>query len=224
MIWCLKLRLINKIMKIKKIGHCCLVVDINGQKIMTDPGSFSTDQKNETGINLILYTHEHQDHYHLETLKEVLKNNPSVKIITNTAVGKLLTEAGIEFTKVEDGESFDFNGVEIKGFGNLHAEIYGTYGQVQNTGYMIDSLCFSGDSFNNPNTKVDILALPITGPWMRIKDALDYAKMLKPRIVFPVHDAHIKEWAEFIYRVPTNILKEDNIEFKKLELGKEEDL
>lgn len=191
---------------------------------MTDPGVFSVDQKNETGISLILYTHEHQDHYHLDTLKEVLKNNPNVKIITNTNVGKLLSGAGIEFTKVEDGETFDFNGIKIKGFGNLHAEIYNQYGRVQNTGYMINDLCFPGDAFENPNLKVDILALPITGPWMRIKDAIDYAKMLKPRVVFPVHDAHIQDWADFIYRVPENLLKDDGIGFKKLEIGKEEDL
>jgi L-ascorbate metabolism protein UlaG (beta-lactamase superfamily) len=210
-------------MKIKKLGHCCLVIEQNGKRIMTDPGSFSTLQKTETNIDLILYTHEHQDHYHLETLKEVLKNNPNAKIVTNTAVGKLLTLAGIPFTKVEDGESFDLGGVKIKGFGTIHAEIYNNYGRVQNTGYMIDKLCFSGDAFENPNQQVDILALPITGPWMRIKDAIDYAKMLQPRIVFPVHDAHIQDWAEFIYKVPESILKEDNILFKKLELGKEEE-
>ncbi|MBY0376910.1 MBL fold metallo-hydrolase [Patescibacteria group bacterium] len=211
-------------MKIKKLGHCCLVIETNGKRIMTDPGSFSVLQKEEKDIDLILYTHEHQDHYHLETLREVLKNNPNAKIITNTSVGKLLTAENIDFTKVEDGELFDFEGISIKGFGNLHAEIYETYGRVQNTGYMIDKLCFSGDAFEDPKMEVDILALPVTGPWMRIKDAIDYAKKLKPRIVFPVHDAHIHDWAEFIYRVPANILKESNIEFKKLELGKEEDL
>jgi len=114
--------------------------------------------------------------------------------------------------------------VDIKGFGSKHAEIYGIYGQVQNTGYMIDSLCYPGDSFSNPNSKVDILALPVAGPWMRIKDAIDYAKNIKPRIVFPVHDAHIQNWASFIWRVPENLLKEAGIGFKKLELGKEENL
>lgn len=211
-------------MKITKLGHCCLVVEINGKRIMTDPGSFSTAQKKEVDIDLILYTHEHQDHYHLDTLKEVLKNNPNAVIITNTAVGKLLTEAGINFKKVEDSETFDFFGIKIKGFGSLHAEIYETYGRVQNTGYMIGNLCFGGDAFDNPNMEVDILALPVTGPWMKIKDAIEYAKVLKPRVVFPVHDAHIHDWAEFIYRVPANILKESNIEFKKLELGKEENI
>jgi len=210
-------------MKIKKLGHCCLIIETNGKRIMTDHGSFSTAQKDELGIDLILYTHEHQDHYHWDTLKEVLKNNPEAQIVTNTAVGKLLSESGIDFKKVEDGEVFNFNGIQIKGFGNLHAEIYNTYGRVQNTGYMINSLCFPGDAFANPNCKVDIIALPITGPWMRIKDAIDYAKMLKPRVVFPVHDAHIHDWAEFIYRVPQNILKESGIDFQKLQLGKEEE-
>jgi len=211
-------------MKIKKLGHCCLVIEINGKRLMTDPGSFSTAQKSETGIDLILYTHEHQDHYHLDTLREVLKNNPKAVIVTNSSVGKLLTEEGIDFTKVEDGEVLDFNGIKIKGFGNIHAEIYETYGRVQNTGYMVDGLCFPGDAFEDPSSEVDILALPVTGPWMRIKDVINYAQKLKPRIVFPVHDAHIHDWAEFIWRVPENILKEDGIVFKKLELEKEEDL
>src|SRR3989338_8334985 len=77
---------------------------------------------------------------------------------------------------------------------------------------------------NNPDANVDILALPITAPWMKIKDAVDYAKNINPRIIFPVHDAHIHEWANFIWRVPENILKDFGIEFKKLELGKEENL
>jgi len=58
---------------------------------------------------------------------------------------------------------------------------------------------------------------------MRIKDAIEYAKLLKSRMVFPVHDAHIQDWADFIWRVPENILKESGISFKKPELGKEEE-
>ncbi len=191
---------------------------------MTDPGAFSTLQLEEKNISLILITHEHQDHLHIDSLKKVLANNPQAIVVTNTAVGKLLAEAGIKFTKVEEGEKYDFNGIKISGFGSKHAEIYGTYGQVQNTGYMIDSLCYPGDGFADPNTKVDILALPVTGPWMKIKDAIDYAKIIKPRIAFPVHDAYIHSWAAFLWNGPENFLKEAGIKFKKLELGKVEEL
>ncbi|MBP9715327.1 MAG: MBL fold metallo-hydrolase [Candidatus Pacebacteria bacterium] len=213
-------------MKIKKLGHCCFVVDINGVRIMTDPSNFNYggDSVLEKDISLILFTHEHGDHLHIDTLKEILKNNEKALIISNGSVGKLLTEAGIEFTKVEDGESYDFEGIRIKGFGDKHAQIYEDYGQVQNTGYMINDLCYPGDSFSLPNTKVDILALPVLGPWMMMKNAIDYAKEVKPRVVFPVHDGTLKPFATFVYGIPEHFLSKVGITFKKLEIGVEEDL
>jgi L-ascorbate metabolism protein UlaG (beta-lactamase superfamily) len=95
---------------------------------------------------------------------------------------------------------------------------------VQNTGYMIDSLCYPGDSFNMPNKEVDILALPVLGPWMKMKDAIDYAKSIHPRIVFPVHDGPLKPFATFVYGIPKHFLEKSGIEFRKLEISKEEDL
>lgn len=213
-------------MKIKKLGHCCFVLEVNGKRIMTDPSNFDYggDSISERDISLILITHEHADHLHIDTLKQILENNPNAKVISNTSVGKLLTEAGIEFTKVEDGESYDFEGTLIKGFGDKHAQIYEDYGQVQNTGYMINSLCYPGDSFSLPNAQVDILALPVLGPWMKMKEAIDYAKEIKPRICFPVHDGPLKPFATFVYKIPEHFLSKSGITFKILEIGKEEDL
>jgi L-ascorbate metabolism protein UlaG (beta-lactamase superfamily) len=212
-------------MKITKLGHSCFVAEPKeGVRVMTDPGVFSPLASEAKNISAILITHEHQDHLNIETLKKVLENNPEAFVITNTAVGKLLDEAGIKYTKIEEGQKYDLNGVNIAGFGNVHAEIYDTYGPFQNTGYMIDNLCYPGDSFNYPDADVDILALPVTAPWMKIKDAVDYAKNIKPRIVFPIHDAYIHDWAEHVWRTPKNLLKEAGIEFNKLEPGKEEEL
>ena len=202
-----------------------MVLEINGKRIMTDPSNsdYGGDSISETGLSAILITHEHGDHLHIETLKEVLKNNPEAIVISNISVGKLLTEAGIAFTKV-DGEDYMLYDILIKGFGDKHAQIYEDYGQVQNTGYMINEFCYPGDSFNMPPSKVDILALPVLGPWMKMKDAIDYTKELKPRIVFAVHDAPLKPFATFIYKIPEHFLSLVGIEFKKLEIGKEEDL
>ena len=211
-------------MKIKKLGHCCFIAQIDGKRIMTDPGAFSTLQNDEKNIDLVVISHEHHDHLHMDSLKEILKNNPNTQIISNTAVGLLLDKEGISYTKIEQGESYNFNGISIVGFGNTHAEIYGDMGQVQNTGYMIDTLCYPGDAFHFPNTIVDVLVLPVAGPWMKPKEAIDYARKIHPRICFPVHDAIIAPQATFWWQLPEMILKEDNIGFKKLELGIEEDL
>lgn len=213
-------------MKITKLGHCCMVIEVNGTRIMTDPGapSYSGATNNVNDISAIIITHEHQDHLHIDSLRKILDTNKNAVVITNTAVGKLLSDAQIPFIKVEEGQSHIVEGIHISGFGNTHAEIYDEFGQVQNTGYMIDSLCYPGDAFHIPNHKVDILALPVAGPWMRIKDAIDYAIKVNPRIAFPVHDAIIKDFATFLYTIPTHFLSQANIGFKKLEIGKEEEI
>lgn len=212
-------------MKIKKLGHCCFVAEPKeGIRIMTDPGAFSNLQIEEKNINLIIITHEHQDHLHVDSLKKVLINNPSAMIITNTSVGKILEENNISYEKVEEGERFEIDGVNIVGFGNTHAEIYEIFGAVQNTGYMIDRLSYGGDSFSYPDADVDILALPVAGPWMKMKDSIDYAKNIRPRICFPVHDAILQDFATFAWKIPENILKKENIGFVKLEIGKEEEI
>ena len=213
-------------MKIKKLGHCCMIIEINGKRIMTDPGSYSTLQTDEKNIDIILITHEHPDHLHVDSLKIILENNKEVKIITNSAVGKILDEAGIKYEKLEEGQNSEFDGVKFEGFGEHHAEVYEEFGQVQNTGYFINNkLFYPGDAFINPNKKVDILALPIAGPWMKIKDAIRYAKELKPRVCFPIHDGMIKEDRPGpIYALPKKVLPEQGIEFKVLEIGKEEEI
>ncbi len=212
-------------MKIKKLGHCCFVMEPkNGIRIMTDPGSFSMLQVGEKNINAIIITHEHQDHLHVESLKDVLKNNPRAIVITNTSVGKILDTNNIPYIKVEEGDKYHIEGVNIVAFGDNHAEIYEDFGKVQNTGYMVDSLCYGGDSFHYPDLNVDILALPVVGPWMKLKDAIEYAKNIRPRICFPVHDAILQDFASFAWKIPEMILKEDNILFKKLEIGKEEEI
>ena len=212
-------------MKIKKLGHCCFVVEPKeGVRIMTDPGAYSILQVGETNINAILITHEHQDHLHVDSLKDVLKNNPSAVVITNTSVGNILDQNGIPYIKVEEGEKYELEGIIISGFGNIHAEIYEDFGRVQNTGYMIDNLCYAGDSFSYPDVDVDILALPVAGPWMKLSEAIEYAKHIRPRICFGVHDAILQDFSTSAWRIPETILKEDDILFRKLEIGKEEEI
>lgn len=210
-------------MKIKKIGHCCLLIQTNTVTILTDPGSYSPLQNTLTKIDIILITHEHQDHFHIDSVKEVLHNNRDVKIITNGSVGKLLAEENIAFEVVAEGDRNEAYGVLIEGYGHLHAEIYKTWCGVENTGYFIDGkLFYPGDAFFNPNRPVDILALPVAGPWMKISEALDYCLEIRPRVAFPVHDGILKH-SGMMHRVFAKILPENGIEFVPMIEGDEKE-
>lgn len=181
-------------MTITKYGHCCLLIEVAGKRILTDPGRFSTAQNELTNIDLILITHEHSDHFHTESVHAILANNPNAKIITNTSVGKLLAELGVTYEVVEGRDSAESNGVSIEAFDGEHVEIVKDYGLVQNTGYFINNeLFYPGDAYTEPGKPVRVLALPIAGPWCKVSDAISYALAVAPEHAFPVHDATLSE-------------------------------
>ncbi len=199
-------------MKITKFGHCCLVLEEKGVKILTDPGMFTTAQNEATGIDAVLITHEHADHFHVESLKTVLAHNPTATVITNSAVGALLEKEGIAHLVVGDGEQAEVKGVKIEGAGKEHGKIYGDLPTVENTGYMVaEKFFFPGDNLYNPKRPVDILALPVAGPWLKMSEVIDYAKEVKPRVAFPVHDGFkpLTVWQKW----PADILPTFGIEF-----------
>ncbi len=213
-------------MHIKKLGHCCLVIDVDGKRVMTDPGSFSTGMEQETSLDVVLITHEHADHVHIPALKQILTNNSHVIVIGNSSVAALLAAEHIACTVLEGTTAAEISGVHFEAFDCKHEEIFEDIGQVQNTGYFIgERLFYPGDSFGEPGKPVDVLALPVAGPWCKLPDAIRYCIAVKPKKAFPVHDALIKN--EFIgsaHRVPGTVLPTHGIEFIPLKEGESVDV
>lgn len=208
-------------MKITKLGHCCILIEHKDKRILTDPGSYSDAQNDVTGLDLILITHEHPDHLHVESLQTVLRNNPNAKIVTNSSVGKILSENGISFVVLEDTQVQTIDSIVLEGFGSEHEEIYEQFGLVQNTGYFIDNILFyPGDAFTNPQKEIPVLALPIVAPWTTFKTSMEYALEVKPKVAFPVHDGMLVDGrAGPIYRLPPQILAGDQTRFIPLQNG-----
>ena len=205
-------------MRITKLGHCCLILEEKGVKILTDPGAFTTAQDEVSGIDIILITHEHFDHYHVPSLTKVLKNNPEAVVVTNKAVGSLLEKEGILYTVVGDGDSTEIKSLTIEGFGTEHGKVYGNLPAVENTGYLVSSrFYFPGDALHNPQRQIDILALPVAGPWLKMSEVIAYAQEVAPRVAFPVHDGWKPQevWQKF----PSQILPEMGIDFVILKDG-----
>lgn len=206
-------------MKITKLGHCCLVVEEQGVRVLTDPGAWTEAQHDQRNIDLVLITHEHADHFHLDSLKQVLQHNPQAVVVTNRAVGTLLAAEGIAYVVVEDGQKHAHKDLEIMGHGTDHAPIYPSVPSVINTGYFIGSrLFYPGDALYVPPQPVDVLALPVCGPWLKISEAIDYAKAIKPAHAFPVHDGMLKIFGPF-HALPQRELTAAAIAFTPLAAG-----
>jgi len=201
------------------------VLDVNGTKIMTDPGSFTTAQDSVTGISILIITHEHQDHYHAQSVAAIVKNNPDVEVVCNNSVAALIVKENIpcKVNVVTDGQSITLHDVLIEAFGTEHAIIYGEMGKCENTGYMVASkFYFPGDNLHAPGKAVDVLALPTAGPWMKMSEALEYAKLIKARIAFGVHDAiMVPGFRGFIAMAMKNVVPET--EYVTLQDGESKD-
>lgn len=181
-------------MKITKFGHSCLLVEEGGARILIDPGDYADIPHELPNIDVVLITHEHKDHFSIDALKNVLENNPGVIILTHNSVARILDNESIVCEIINDGDVYVVKNTTIKSFGVEHACIHSDLPKIQNTGFLVAGRFFHpGDSFFVPPEKVEILALPVAGPWMKISEAVDYAKFVMPSIVVPIHDGMLRQ-------------------------------
>ena len=208
-------------MKITKLGHCCLLIEIQGKRFLTDPGNYTTAQNEVKDLDYVVISHEHTDHLHIDSVKTIIKNNPRVKIISNGSVGKILEKESIPYIQLAHGQKQEFGGVGIAGHGFEHENIYKEYGLVENTGYLFDNkLFYPGDAFYNPGVPVDLLAFPVGAPWSKVSQSVNYVLDVKPRIAFPVHDGNLIRHG-LTTNLPKEMFTKAGIQYVSLELGKE---
>lgn len=208
-------------MKITKYGHCCLLIECKGKNFLTDPGAWNVLPDELPHVDIILITHEHSDHLHAESLQTIVNSNPNVRILTNTSVGKVLTEKGFAFEIIDDSTPLVIDELLLEFYTVPHREIYGDFGVVENTGFFIDNkLFYPGDAFTNPGKSVDVLAAPLIAPWTDLKTAINYILEIKPRMAFPVHDGQIQPSRPGpAYKLTQQICKENSINFVELHAG-----
>lgn len=198
-------------MQITKFGHSCFLVVEGSARILFDPGMWSEDVSGITNLDALFLSHEHQDHTDPAQIKKVLASNPEIKIFTNPGVGKVLTEKNIPWIEFVNGQTQNIKGVTVEAIGEKHAEIYPGFPIVDNTCFFINGrLFYPGDSFTLPNKPVEILALPVCAPWLKMSEALDFAKKVNPKTCFPVHDGMLKHTGPF-HKLPQMVLGEAGI-------------
>lgn len=206
-------------MTITKFGHSCLLIEGAGARILIDPGTLSDGQSTQTGIDAILITHEHPDHLDVRSMKTILVVNPSVQVFASPGAATVLDKEHIERSVVENGGSFAVKEVAIEAIGKEHAVLHTSLPRIPNTGFYIGGrFWYPGDALTEPGKPVEILALPIAGPWMKFSEAVDYALAQKPRMCIPVHDGILKS-SDFLISYLSTILEPRGIQCIVLEQG-----
>jgi len=191
-------------MRITHLGHACLLVEVGGQRILVDPGTFSPGFTDLTGLDVILVTHQHPDHVDLERFPALLENNPNARLYAEPQAAAVLQETGIAAEHTVAGTVLTFGPVRVTPVGDKHALINEALPQVGNLGVCLrapgePTLFHPGDAYDGEPGEIDILALPLNAPWTASRDTIAFAQRLSPRLCVPVHDALLSAMGRGLY-------------------------
>lgn len=177
-------------------GHACIRLDREGRRLVVDPGSFSSPDA-VAGAHAVLVTHEHADHVVPDQLRAALEAQPELEVWAPASVADQLagvTGAAERVHTVVPGDRVTAGGFDVAVVGGSHAVIHPDVPGIANVGYLVDgSVLHPGDAFDVPEgvAGVDVLCLPVAAPWLKIGEAIDFARAIGARTLVPVHDAHL---------------------------------
>ncbi|MET3961372.1 L-ascorbate metabolism protein UlaG (beta-lactamase superfamily) [Marmoricola sp. OAE513] len=181
-------------MRIFKHGHACVRLESDGQVVVVDPGMFTAADALD-GATAILITHEHPDHWTPELL-----GASDAPIFTIEAVAAQIWETAPavaeRVTVVAPGEQFDA-GVPVTAVGEKHAIIHPELPHFDNSGYLIEiegaSVFHPGDALTTLPAAPDLLLLPVSAPWLKVSECIDYARAVGAPRSLAIHDAIYSE-------------------------------
>jgi L-ascorbate metabolism protein UlaG (beta-lactamase superfamily) len=177
--------------RVTKFTHSCLRLEGDGV-LVVDPGAFS-ERSALTGADAVLITHEHFDHLDVDGLADALARRPSTRVYAHADVLPKLTAFTDVVTAVAPGTAFEAAGFTVRAYGGQHAIIHDDIPRIANLGYLISdgarSVYTPGDSFTVPDETVDTLFVPLNAPWMKLSEAVDFVRAVKPGRAYALHDS-----------------------------------
>ncbi|WP_139982811.1 MBL fold metallo-hydrolase [Nocardioides litoris] len=175
--------------RLTKFGHACVRIEHRGVTVVVDPGGF-TQREAVAGADVVLVTHEHADHYDADHLRA-----SDAPIHTVEAVAAVIREQAPDLADrvvvVEPGQRLDV-GLPVTVVGERHAVIHEDLPRVDNSGYLLDldgtTVFHPGDALTVPEERVDVLLAPVSAPWLKVGEAVDFVRAVAAPRTVAIHD------------------------------------
>jgi L-ascorbate metabolism protein UlaG (beta-lactamase superfamily) len=178
------------------IGHGTPALSLGGKTIHVDPWSKLADYAQLPKADLILITHEHQDHLDLKAIDRVKKDG--TVIVANEAAAKQLPGAVVI---MKNGDVKTEQGVRIEAvpaynIKNMRSPGVPFHPRGAGNGYVLTMggkrVYIAGDTENTPEMKalkgIDIAFLPMNLPYTMTPEMVaDAAEAFRPKVLYPYH-------------------------------------
>lgn len=198
------------------LGHACVLIEIGGLRILTDPVLFARvaflgrvvsdlDPSMYEDIDLVLISHMHHDHCDLRSLRML----PNARLIVPERAAKYLGRHGFtDVIELPAGESLEIDGVTITATIAIHDGWRLPLGpHAESIGFVIASsdsaVYFAGDTDLFGGMRhlgkdypggIDVALLPVWGWGPNLGPghldpirAVDAIQLIKPRYSIPIH-------------------------------------
>jgi L-ascorbate metabolism protein UlaG (beta-lactamase superfamily) len=177
------------------LGHGTLMFTFGGKVIHIDPWGKQADYSKLPKADLILVTHEHQDHLDTAVI-DALKKDGTEIILTEKCVQK-----GAKGQVMANGDVKTAAGAKIEAvpaYNLVHMREPGVpfHPKGAGNGYVITfgdkRVYIAGDTENTPEMKalkdIDVAFLPMNLPYTMTPEMVaDAAKAFKPKVLYPYH-------------------------------------
>ncbi len=196
--------------KLTFIGHASLIIEHSGRVIHIDPWSKLADYSQLPKADLLILTHEHQDH--LDAVAIDLLKKPDTSVVYTEFISQQRDDGKV----FKNGDTGEIDGVLIEAvpaYNIVHkrenGEPYHPKGRGNGYIFTIDGkrIYVAGDTENVPELKelknIDVAFLPMNLPYTMTPEMVaDLATAIKPKILYPYH------FSETDTSILVNLLKE----------------
>lgn len=181
-------------MRVTKFGHSCVRLDDGATSLVIDPGHF-TGRTAVEGATAVLVTHVHPDHVDHDLLRACDAPVWTIQEVAD-AIAAEAPDLVERVTVVRPGEVFDA-GLRVRAVGELHAVIHPEMQRFHNSGYVVEaggrSVYHPGDALTGPGQDVDLTLVPVSAPWLKTSEAIDFAREVAAPRNLAIHDRVFSE-------------------------------
>ncbi|GAA4124298.1 MBL fold metallo-hydrolase [Knoellia locipacati] len=189
-------------MRLTHLGHACLLVEIGGERILLDPGSFTPGFEGLRDLSAVVVTHQHADHLDQQRLPILLHHNPDARVLADPGSAQVISGLGLD-AEVRSGTT-RVGAVTLTPVGETHALIHDEIPRIPNVGVVLRavgeaSLYHPGDSLDGDPGDVDVVAFPLSAPWQASREMTGFLRRLNPSQAVPIHDALLSAEGRRLY-------------------------